>query len=160
MSEHTVRVDTEQVIERNAAVTHAVDHDGVLWIHTDGWIQIGTIKAIDVGALFTDPDIPARSTDPETSKEAAWLNPGRRNTHRWKVCAVFFRAYPEPLTADEACGRTDINLKSTPWKRITELSDRGFLEDVGEGITSSNAQAVLHTMTPEGYAAFKELMYE
>lgn len=90
----------------------------------------------------------ARATDPETSKTAAYLNPGRRGTHRERLARAYLDS--EPLTWDRAAMKAGVPDKSSPWRRITELVERGILEVCGIGKTLSNAEGQLYRLTLEG----------
>ena len=99
------------------------------------------------------PDHHARNTDPKTSHDAAHMNPGRRSGQRYKIAQAFFDAYPNGLNWDEAATIADVSSKSSPWRRVTELRERGLIEKQGTSKTSSNAEATKYVMTLEGLKA-------
>ena len=102
--------------------------------------------------FFEPPTHHARNTDPQTSHDAAWMNPGARNTQRQRLARAFFEAYPRSLNWDEAAAIAGIPTKSSPWRRITELKERGIIEKTGISITSSGAMATAYCITPAGNA--------
>ncbi len=103
-----------------------------------------------------DPTQHARKTDPQTSHEAAHLNPGRRSAMMARCLMVCYEAYPEPLIAEQIYERAEISPKSTPWRRISELKKRALIVVEGSGITSSNARAESFLITPEGMDVVEE----
>ena len=103
-----------------------------------------------------DPRRGARKTDPMTSEDAAWMNPGARSGQRYRLAMAFFYARHE-LTWEEAATVADIKTQSSPWRRITELVERGLLEVVGRAKTSLGAYAQTYAITPAGRKAMKRL---
>lgn len=107
----------------------------------------------------------ARNTDPETSKWAGTLT---RNSQRWKVLQAFFpHGEPIPpgrpvnpvllptLTSEEAADRAGLSPRSSPWKRVSELAQRGLIEATGETrLSSSKAPQTVYRMTKEGISAY------
>lgn len=90
----------------------------------------------------------ARNSDPETSKKAAKL--GRRGTQRWKIANAFRVMYPEDLNWDQAATIAGVDAKSSPWRRVTELAEAGFIVVSGTSTTSSGAEAQAYRMTQKG----------
>lgn len=116
---------------------------------TDRWTVLecgscGRISSVDEGMVRRFcPDCPAplvgaafevvratgaRSSDPDTSKQAALANEPRRGTQRAKALDAFRRAYPHALTAAEVESFTGIK---GVWKRISELKQGGHIVQVG-----------------------------
>ncbi len=89
-----------------------------------------------------------RKSDPETSQAAAWMNPGRRNSQRWRLAKAL--ADRSGMTWEQAAEAAGIDAKSSPWRRLTELRERGIIEVVGIGTTSLGAKAQLYRLTDDG----------
>lgn len=92
----------------------------------------------------------ARRTDPDTSQIAATRNPVRRGTHRHQIMQAFLTAVssdPPGLTAEQATDLAGLNPRSSPWKRVSELHEQGWLTDTGERrITQSGSPAMVLTV--------------
>jgi hypothetical protein len=98
----------------------------------------------------------ARESDPETSKAAAKMNPGRRGSQRWRLGETFFLMHPDPLTWESVAKGARIDAASSPWRRLTELVERGIIEVVGETTTSRGARAQTYQLTQGGFDLFYE----
>ena len=113
---------------------------------------------------ITDPvpgTVLARSSDPSTSKAAAWMNPGRRGTLRALLAEAFYEQDQdgEPLTWEQAAGVAGIE----DWqasKRVSELHQRGIIEVIGEAPTRRGAMAQTYQLTDDGRVALRQLMEE
>ena len=70
----------------------------------------------------------ARTTDPDTSHQAAKRIEPKRGTQASQILAVY-RAYPRGLTANEVEDYTKIR---GSWKRVSDLLNAGFLRPTGE----------------------------
>lgn len=90
----------------------------------------------------------ARNSDPATSKAAAWMNPGRRNSQRYRLAVAFYE-HPEPMTWDQAYTVAGVQGAS---QRITELRNRGIIEIVGTDATSRGAAGQTYQLTTAGRA--------
>ena len=77
------------------------------------------------------------------------MNPGRRNSQRWRLAEAFRRA-SFPMTWEQAGQAAAV---ASAWKRISELHVRGIIEVVGVGKTSLGARAQLYRITEDGRAA-------
>lgn len=93
----------------------------------------------------------ARKSDPATSKAAAWMNPGRRNSQRYRLALAFYE-HPEPMTWDHAYKAAGVQGAS---QRITELRDRGIIEIVGTDATSRGAAGQTYQLTTAGRAMMR-----
>jgi hypothetical protein len=79
--------------------------------------------------LFAWPNAKARTTDPDTSKQAALANLPLKDTQRREILEIHL-AYPKGLTDDELSQLTHIRLNSLTTRR-SELFQGGWLEDSG-----------------------------
>ena len=70
----------------------------------------------------------ARTTDPDTSHQAARRIEPKRGTQASQILAVY-RAYPRGLTANEVEDYTKIR---GSWKRVSDLLNAGLLRPTGE----------------------------
>ncbi len=98
----------------------------------------------------------ARKSDPSTSQQAAHVNPGRRGSQRHRLALEFYEVYPERLNWEDAAFNAGIDAKSSPWRRITELVEWGFLQTEGTYKTSLGTEANAYIMTARGF----ELMHD
>ena len=109
-----------------------------------------------MGFRADDPRRGARKTDPMTSEDAAWMNPGSRRGQRYRLARAFYDV-GEPMTWEGAASEAYIHAQSSPWRRITELVERGMIEVVGKEKTSLGAYAQTYAMTPAGRVAMRKL---
>jgi hypothetical protein len=94
--------------------------------------------------------IPSRSTDPDTSHEAARQIRVTANNQRGKLL-VGYRWVPRGLTDEEAQVRAGVSPLSCYWKRCSELREAGLIETTGE--TRKGRSGVLRmvcALTPDG----------
>ena len=74
----------------------------------------------------------SRRGDKETAKVAGDLHPQRRTSQRAKIAVEFAHAGIAGLTSFEAANRAGIRQESSPWKRVGELADTGWLVETSE----------------------------
>ena len=131
------------------------DHDPqeTLWGHLvcrncSAEIEVLESRPIVPPQATEEPTHHARLADPETSKQAAWLNPGRRNGQRSRLAEALIGS--EGMTWDRAAAIAGVSAKSSPWRRMTELVARGIAEVVGTAKSTSNANASVYRLTEAG----------
>ena len=98
----------------------------------------------------------ARTTDPDTSKNAYLLHTPRKDSQAAKLLAMYKRK-PTGLTADEAAERAGL-LNVGYWKRVSDLHRDGFIQDTD--ITrpgKSGAKQTVRTITPLGEDAVRKI---
>lgn len=96
-----------------------------------------------------EPRKHARRGDPDTSHtSAAMLRPKARMMRRLLV--EFAR---DPLTSDEACERAGFVPADGAWRRVSDLSVAGLVEDTGcRRIGRSGRPQMVRAITDEGMA--------
>jgi hypothetical protein len=95
-----------------------------------------------------------RSDDHATSVAAGLKNVGRRGGQRRRIAFAFLWAWPRGLTDEQACELAGCPLKSSPWKRCSELREWGYLEDTGDTRpTSTGSAAKIWKVSEAGRAA-------
>lgn len=97
-----------------------------------------------------DPRTHARWGDPDTSHAAARALSPRQTMMRRLLTAFMV----EPLTADEAIWRCGYTAEAGAWKRISDLTLAGFLEDTGQRRPGrSGRDQMVRRITAEGRRA-------
>lgn len=107
-----------------------IQHHGLLLIDPTDTAALLNQAAAEIDALRQKLWIGHRTTDPDTSRDAAPKFKNLRQVH-FQLLGAFIR-YGD-LTADEAgeiCGL--VNNRSCYWKRVSELVSIGYLVDTGE----------------------------
>lgn len=123
----------------------------------------GTSEALDlaIAVLSDEPHVsPARHSDPETSKRA--YEGIKAGSAREKVLLAF-ESTPQPcmMSARGACIAAGIDKMSSPWKRVSELKEAGFLCVLGTTIDPlTNREVEVYDITTKGRAAVKALRGE
>jgi hypothetical protein len=111
--------------------------------------------------FWDPPHTEARSTDPDTSHQAAKL-PFRRNSQRHELLASYLLAswHGQGLTDEEAAISAGID-KGCPWKRCSELRDMGFIVPTGETrVSTGGANQRVCVITTQGREAMNRLSEE
>lgn len=104
-----------------------------------------------------DAQIPARATDPDTSKAAAKLGHSKRQSARYSLALAY--ALNGPLTDEEAARLA--GLGQGAWKRCSELRASGMIDDTGERrVGSAGAEVMVCRMPLEVASAFLEARRE
>ena len=112
-------------------------------------VELPPLRSVPEPEEPVDPETIVRTTDPQTSRDAAYMNPGRRGTQRYAYAEAFLRAHPAALTAYLAAKYAELDEWNAS-KRIAELRQRGIIEVVGETRTERGAMAQTYTLTEEG----------
>lgn len=118
------------------------------------------------GSLFEEllepVDVPTRhatvapKAGRDTSVAAGMAGLGRRGNQRSRIMAVYIRS-DVGLIAERAAGLASIGWKSSPWKRVSELVEGGWLEDSGRTeLTSSRSPSIVWRPTAAARAAWQE----
>ncbi len=96
----------------------------------------------------------ARSSDPQTSKDAAGMNARARDTHRHQLLMAYWSNYA--MTDEEAGEFTGVH---QAWKRCSELRKMGYIEATGKTkITKSGGRARVCRITDSGLAYASKLL--
>jgi hypothetical protein len=102
----------------------------------------------------------ARSTDPDTSHEAAVRNLSGRNTDRRRALAALVAVGDDGLTDFELAARLS-RQQTSAGKRRGELRDLGLVADTGRRRSApSGSAAIVWAITPLGLRADKALKQE
>lgn len=92
-----------------------------------------------------------RALDHHTSREAGLRDLGRKGNQRQRLANAFLFAWPGGMTDEEAATLAGISLRSSPWKRCTELRSWGYIADTGfTRLTESGSPAKVWRLTDEG----------
>ena len=119
-----------------------------------GWEGIGEENIIEHQAVadMWNPVPPAvRSTDPDTSREAAVRTPGR-NSQLVLLLRCYY-VHTEGLTNEEAGDRSGLssNVTTCYWKRCSELAKLGYTAPTGEKRPSrAGRMQRVHAITEAG----------
>lgn len=111
-----------------------------------------------------DPSTPtigaSRASDPPTSKKAGEAHVVTKGSHRYAVLEAFARFQdvdPPGLTAEQAADEAGLDPRSSPWKRVSELRQWGWLEPTGElRTTLSGAEATVLALSFDGVKNWTE----
>lgn len=109
------------------------------------------IDALTVKALVA----PARASDPMTSHRAA-PNEFKAGSKRELLLLAF--AACGLATARSACTQAGLDpLRGSPWKRVSELKQAGFITPVGTEVDHDGVTRELYRATAKGLAKAEEI---
>ena len=108
--------------------------------------------------MTTFEDLPLfRTTDPETSKQAAADVAVRQGSQCWALLATYNTHRLKGLTAEEAGKQTPWkgssmhDLRVCYWKRVSDLLSKGLIEDAGDTrLSDSGSMQRVNRITAEG----------
>jgi len=107
--------------------------------------------------LIREPRALARSSDPETSKQAAAAAERRAPSQRDRLLNAYMVAGDRGLTDEEAGVSAGLS-GSGYWKRCSDLRNLGMIAPLGlQRQVSSGLMAQVCVITPEGWRRMDEL---